>query len=293
MVAPQMDLLDELQSKVICGDGAMGTMLLNSGASLAVCLEEIAVSDPDRISKIHDQYIDAGARVIRTNTFGANAVRLERFGFDDRVAEFNMAAADLALNAAEGKNVYVAGSVGPLGITAAEATARGIDRTGCFREQIQALRERGVQLIFLETFVDFEEMANALRSAKEAECLTNCMLVVAPNGRLTCETPLEDAFANLGELGADMVGLNCMSGPCEIFRLLEPIQTSDQLVAAYPSAGIPKGVDGQFVYPRRPDRFANVACELILAGARLIGGCCGTTPAHISAMSGAIGIGRS
>src|ERR1700681_3260773 len=105
-----MDLFDELESRIICGDGAIGTLLLDAGASLDQCLEEICVSDPDRIREIHDQYIAAGARVIETNTFGANAVRLERFGFEDRVAEINKTAAKLARQSANGKNVYVAGS---------------------------------------------------------------------------------------------------------------------------------------------------------------------------------------
>src|ERR1700675_3800408 len=142
-----MELIHELQSRVLCGDGAMGTMLLEAGIPLERCFEELCVTEPDRIETIHQQYIAAGARVIETNTFGANAVRLERFGLEGRVAEINYAAAQIAVKTARGKKVYVAGSVGPLGISGEEASARGIDRTGCFREQVSALLEGGVNLI--------------------------------------------------------------------------------------------------------------------------------------------------
>ncbi len=139
-----MDLLDELQVRVLCGDGAMGTLLLEAGIPLAHCFEELCVTEPDRIETIHRAYIDAGARVIETNTFGANAVRLERFGLAGRVGEINRVAAEIALKSARGKDVYVGGSVGPLGISGDEAAARGIDRGDCFREQVTALLEGGV-----------------------------------------------------------------------------------------------------------------------------------------------------
>src|SRR6266446_4197426 len=129
-----MDLLDELQSRLVCGDGAMGTMLLDDGVPLERCFEELCLSEPDRVRKIHEAYIAAGARVIETNTFGANRVRLERFGFGDRVREINTAAAQLAQQCAHGKDVCVAGSIGPCGIAADEAQSRGIDRAAVFGE---------------------------------------------------------------------------------------------------------------------------------------------------------------
>jgi homocysteine S-methyltransferase len=147
-----MDLLDELETRIVCGDGAMGTLLLDRGVPVDRCLEELCVSEPDRIRAIHEEYIAAGARVIETNTFGANVVRLARFGFENRVREINKAAVALARQAARGKDVCIAGSVGPLGITESEAEERGIDRAECFREQIAALLEEDVDLIFLETF---------------------------------------------------------------------------------------------------------------------------------------------
>jgi homocysteine S-methyltransferase len=283
-----MDLLDELESRIICGDGAIGTLLLDAGASLDRCLEEICVSDPDRIRQIHDHYIAAGARVIETNTFGANEVRLERFGFEGRVVEINHAAAALAQQAAQGKNVYVAGSVGPLGIGAQEASTRGIDREACFRAQVHALLEGGVQVIFFETFMDFDEMAIAFRVTKGADCLTICSFACAPEGRLSTGMLLVDAFARLREIGADIVGVNCMNGPHEMVQLLQRVPVPDQPVAAYPNAGYPKCTDGRFIYHTAPDHFAKAAREMVAEGARLIGGCCGTNPRHVAAMSAAI-----
>ncbi|PYI75179.1 MAG: bifunctional homocysteine S-methyltransferase/methylenetetrahydrofolate reductase, partial [Verrucomicrobia bacterium] len=122
-----MNLLEELQDRIVCGDGAIGTLLLDQGLAMETCLEELCVSDPDRVRTIHGDYIAAGARVIETNSFGANAARLSRFGFEGRVVEFNRAAAQLAKESAAGKDVCVAGSVGPLGISALEAEERGVD----------------------------------------------------------------------------------------------------------------------------------------------------------------------
>src|SRR6266852_542940 len=145
-----MDLLAELEERLVCGDGAMGTLLLDRGVPVDRCLEELCISEPDRIRAIHQEYVAAGARVIETNTFGANTVRLARFGLEDRVAEINKGAVRLARKAARGKEVCVAGSVGPLGISAHEAEERGIDRAECFREQIVALIEGEVDIVFLE-----------------------------------------------------------------------------------------------------------------------------------------------
>src|SRR6516164_4916434 len=133
-----MDLLAELDERLVCGDGAMGTLLLDRGVPVDRCLEELCVSEAGRILAIHEEYVAAGARVIETNTFGANAVRLGRFGLEGHVVEINQAAARLARQAASGRNVCVAGSVGPLGVSAVEAEERGIDRAHCFREQIMA-----------------------------------------------------------------------------------------------------------------------------------------------------------
>ncbi len=283
-----MDLLDELQTRVLCGDGAMGTLLLEAGIPIERCFEELCVSEPDRIEAIHQQYIAAGARIIKTNTFGGNAVRLERFGFENRVSEINGAAAQIAAKVARGKDIYVAGSVGPLGIDGEEAAARGIDRTEVFHEQISALLDGGVDLIFFETFTDFTEMEIAWRVAnKSSAALAICSFACAPEGRISSGILLVDAFEKLYELGAKIVGVNCMNGPHGMVQLLERLPAKD-LFSVYPNAGQPKYHEGRFIYDTAPDYFARSARELVAEGARLIGGCCGTNPMHIAAIAAAI-----
>jgi homocysteine S-methyltransferase len=281
-----MDLLEELETRVLCGDGAIGTLLLAAGVSLERCFEELCVSEPDRIRTIHEEYVGAGARVIKTNTFGANAVRLGRFGFADRVAEINHAAAKLTREAARNKEVYVAGSVGPLGITAEEAAVKGIDRGRCFREQVGALLEGGVDLIFFETFTNLEEMTIGLEAKKEAGDVPEvCSFACKPDGFVSPGISLTDAFVKIQKQGAKIMGLNCMNDPRGMLQLLRPIGST---LAVYPSAGLPRKHGSGFVYDAGPDSFAEAAREMVAKGARLLGGCCGTTPAHIAALARAI-----
>ncbi len=284
-----MDILDALQTRLLCGDGAMGTLLMERGAPLESCFEELCLTEPTHVREVHEQYVAAGARIIESNTFGANAVRLERFGLGDRVAEINRAAAGLARAAAAGKDVAVAGSVGPLGISGEEAAARGIDRRGCFREQIEALLDGGAQAIFFETFMDFEEMALALAAKMEVDASVpaNCSFACAAEGRLATGMPVVEAFAKLRASGAQIVGVNCMNGPHGMVQLLERVP-ADYLLAAYANAGYPKYHEGRFIYHTAPDYFAQSAREMVAQGARLIGGCCGTNPEHIRAIATAL-----
>jgi methionine synthase I (cobalamin-dependent) len=283
-----MELLDEMESRVVCGDGAMGTLLLDRGVPVDRCLEELCVSAPDRVHRIHDEYIAAGARVIETNTFGGSAVRLARFGLEDRATEINIAAARLAVSAARGKNVCVAGSVGPLGISADEAVERSIDRAAVFRQQIAALIEGGVQILFFETFMDFEEMEIAVRATPPNDCTIIASFACDSEWRLQSGMLLADAFVRLNELGANIVGVNCLNGPHAMVQLLRGLPAGD-LLSAYANAGCPNYREGRYVYPTAPDHFANAAREMAAEGARLIGGCCGTTPAHVAAIAAAIG----
>lgn len=280
-----MDLLGELETRVVCGDGAMGTLLLNAGVSVERCFEELCVSESMRIEKIHEEYIAAGARVITTNTFGANAARLGRFGMEERVWEINRAAVAVATSAARGRDICIAGNVGPLGITADEADARGIDRKSCFREQITALVDGGVDVIFFETFTRFEEIEIALR-AKNAvsDAPEICSFACGADGRLRCGTTLAEAFTRLREMGAKIVGLNCLNNPREMAALLQHVAIGGPL-AVYPTAGNPVPQEGRLAYDITPESFAADARELVAKGARLIGGCCGTTPAHVAALS--------
>ena len=284
-----MDLLDELQSRLICGDGAMGTMLLDDGVPLERCLEELCVSEPERVRKIHDAYVLAGARVIETNTFGANAVRLERFGFGERTREINASAARLAQGAARGKDVCVAGSVGPLGITADEAETRGIDRAAIFAEQVSGLLDGGADVIFFETFLDYDELELALGAKmKLSKAPTICSLACEQEGRLPSGLTLVEAFGKLRSFGADVVGVNCLNGPQAMVHLLERVPL-EFLLSAYPNAGYPKYHDGRFIYYASPDYFSKMARDMAAQGARLIGGCCGTTPRTIAAIAATLG----
>ena len=280
-----MDLLEELQNRLVCGDGAMGTMLLEDGVPMERCLEELCLSEPERVSKVHDAYVAVGAEVIETNTFGASRVRLDRFGFGEQTHEINASAASLALKAASARDVCVAGSIGPLGITADDAEARGIDRAAVFREQITGLLEGGVNAIFLETFLDYEEIEIALKAKMELSRIpTLCSFAAEQEGRLASGLTLVEAFRKLTALGADVVGVNCLNGPQAMVHLLERLPL-EFLLSAYPNAGYPQYYEGRFIYYTSPGYFSKMAREMAAQGARLIGGCCGTTPRTIEAIA--------
>ena len=286
-----MDLIDELQSSVLCGDGAMGTALMEKAdAPFDRCLEEFCLSAPDLIVKIHTQYIEAGARIIETNSFGSNCPRLVRHGLEERVTELNFTAAQLARQAAQGRPVYVAGSVGPLGLTEEEAQTQSVDRKRCFRDQMAALFDGGVDLIFFETFLDLDELLLAM--AVKQELLAGpmiCSLACAEEGRLPNGLTIADALARLQAAGADVVGINCVNGPQATLRLLEHIPlVPGQLLSAYPNAGYPKYYEGRFLYHTAPEYFGKIARDLVRQGARLVGGCCGTGPAQVAAMAAAV-----
>jgi homocysteine S-methyltransferase len=227
--------------------------------------------------------------VIETNSFGANEVRLGKLGLEGRVEEINRAAAQVACKAARGKGVYVAGSVGPLRLDGDEAHARGIDRGHCFHEQITGLLEGGADFIFFETFTDYEEMEIALQARKEVgEGLAICSFACEAEGRLSSGMLLVDAFTKLRARGTKMVGVNCMNGPQGMVRLLQGVP-EEYVFAAYPNAGTPTCHQGRLIYPTTPDDFAKSAREMVTAGARLVGGCCGTNPKHIAAIAATIG----
>jgi homocysteine S-methyltransferase len=283
-----MDLLDELNSRTVLGDGALGTLLLERGVPLEQCFEELCVSNPEWISAIHAQYIAAGARVIQTNSFGANAVRLAWHGLENRVGEINWSAAQLAKDAAKGKGVHIAGSIGPLGITADEARERGIDRKEVFMEQMGALLDGGARVILLETFQDLEELLIALEVKHSLHhCPVICSMVCNSEGRLPDGTLLTDAWEQLRAADADIVGVNCGGSPEAMLQLFRTLVLEGP-VSAYPNAGSPEKHEGQLRYPATPEDFARAAVELAALGVRLIGGCCGTGPQHISTAADAL-----
>ncbi len=284
-----MNLLEELQTSVVCGDGAMGTELMGAGVPMEVCLEEVNLTDPDVVLRIHEAYIAAGSRVIETNTFGANSMRLAKHGLESKVRELNLAAVAIAKRASSGKDVCVAASVGPLGIANEEVRAQKIDQKAIFQEQISALLEADVHAIFLETFLDLEEIKIALQALRQlsTEIPVICSMVCSEEGRLPSSLPVVQAFRELSRLGANVVGVNCVTGPRAMVQILKRIPL-DFVISAYPNAGYPRYQEGRFIYNAFPEYFAKAAKEFVAEGARLIGGCCGVGPQHIQEMSKAL-----
>lgn len=283
-----MNLLEEIEDHPLCADGAMGTLLMERGILAAQCLEELCVSQPDLVSAIHAEYLEAGARIIRTNSFGANPARLANHGLEGRVNEINWQAAQIAKLAAKGTGAYVAGSVGPLGIPAEEAAARGIDREECFRTQIGALLDGGVNLICLETFQDPDELLLALRVKHSLHhCPAICSLAPGKNGDLPGGTSISEAFGLLVRNDAEILGLNCITSDA-LLAALENAMPAEIPLAVFPSAGLPRHQDGRSIYETPPQEFARAGLALAERGARIIGGCCGTTPAHIATLAKAI-----
>jgi methionine synthase / methylenetetrahydrofolate reductase (NADH) len=284
-----MDFLDELAGSVLCGDGAMGTELMSAGVPVDVCFEELTISSPDSVARIHEAYVQAGARLIETNTFGANAARLARHGLETRVKELNQAAVRLARGVIGSRPVYLAGSIGPSGVVIHEPGGDPFDPLQLFREQSEAILEAGVDVIFLETFLDFNEIQIALDAVRRTDpkIPVICSMVSSEEGRLPSSLPVVQAFRELTRLGADLVGVNCVTGPYAMLQILRRIP-ADFLISAFPNAGYPRYHDGRFLYNLSPVYFGQAAKEFVEHGARLVGGCCGVGPEHIHAMSKAI-----
>jgi homocysteine S-methyltransferase len=283
-------LLEQLKLGVACGDGAMGTLLAERGIPSGSCFEELCLSQPEKISEIHGAYLKAGAQLITTNSFGANAQKLAAFGLEGKAPQINEAAARLARRAVDDSEAeaWVAGSVGPLGISEGEAADRAIERSVLFREQIGALLAGGADLILLETFQDPDELLLALHVAKSLGDQPVIALVASPeSGRLPGGAWIGDVLETLGREGANLVGLNCVNGPQAMLRLVEKIAPTRPL-AVYPNAGRPTYQEGRIGYGTTPEYFADLGRRMAEAGAALVGGCCGTTPLHIQALAASL-----
>ncbi len=278
-----MDFLDRLKNEVLVGDGAIGTMLYAKGVGLEANFEHLNLVRPELVLELHGEYIACGARVIETNTFGANFTKLQAIGLGKKVREINLQGARLACRAAAGRDAYVAGSVGPLGRLKGEERELTADETlEMFREQCNALAEGGVQLFVLETFSDPEQVKIALAAAQETGLPVIASMAYPEGGRSADGAEVESVTAALAAAGADLIGVNCGAGPLEILRNIRRMaQVTDLPLAAYPNSGFPEYVDGRYIYRATPDYFAGMAVEMVAAGAGLVGGCCGTTPEHI------------
>ena len=262
---------------------------MSSGVPVDVCFEELNVSDPDVVARIHESYVEVGARLIETNTFGANAARLSKYGLQSRVRELNQAAVHLARKAIGGRSIYLAGSIGPLGIADPQTESEPIDRAELFKEQAEAILDATVDVLFLETFMDFNEIQIALNVVRklDAKIPVICSMVCSEEGRLPSSLPIVQAFRELIRLGANVVGINCVTGPHAMLRILRRIPIEFP-ISAFPNAGHPRYQEGRFFYNAAPEYFADAAKQFVAQGARLIGGCCGIGPEHIRAMAKAI-----
>ncbi len=269
-------------------DGAMGTLLYERGVFLNVCYDALNLSEPELIGGIHREYVRAGAEILETNSFGANRVRLSGFGFEERTREINVRAAELARCAA-GEDAVVLGAMGPLGLRMAPSgPASGTEVRGHFREQAEGLLEGGVDGFVLETFSELGELEAALGAIRSISDLPVFAQVTFGSGGRTSEgLDVETVARRLEGSGSDVIGANCSAGPQEMLEIVGRMAavTGTPLVAQ-PNAGLPQLVGGRQVYLSTPAFFARYAARMADAGARFFGGCCGTGPEHIRAISG-------
>ena len=279
-------------------DGAMGTVLTARGVFVNRCYDELNLSDPGLILSVHEEYLQAGAEILETNTFGANRFRLTRHGLNGKVEEINSAGARLARRAVEhlkerrGGQAWVAGSVGPLGVRLEPLGKTGLEEAReAFAEQIAVLAKNGVDLLIVETMPALNEAHQALEAAKSVAPELPVLVMVTVDDEsegLDGSSPAQ-AAALLTEWGADAVGVNCSTGPATVLTAVEAMRGATSLpLAAMPNAGMPRAVEGRNIYLVSPEYMASFARKAIATGVQIVGGCCGTTPNHIRAMRAAI-----
>ena len=282
------------KSQVILADGAMGTILHARGIGFDKCFDELNLSNPGAVAEIHRAYIEAGAQLIITNTFGANRFKLGKHGLQDHVDELNRAGVDLAKRvvSASFKEVLIAGDVGPLGVRIAPyGRVKPEVAREAFAEQIRALAESGANLIVLETFSDLYEIKEAIKAARQ---VCDLPLVASVTFTRDDRTVLGDDPAlvarRLNETGVDVIGVNCSGGPAQLLRLLKQMKQAvpEANLWVKPNAGWPEQVGGRIMYPADAEYFGDYALSFREAGASVVGGCCGTTPQHIAAMRKAL-----
>ena len=291
----KINLLRQLRDAAILSDGAMGTMLHHRGVSFEQCFDELNLIQPALIGEIHRAYIDSGANMIQTNTFGSNHYKLDRHGLADQLVQINQAGVDIARKVVAGafKDVLVAGDVGPLGVRLAPfGRVQPEQAREVFHEQISALAAAGVDLLILETFSDLYEMKEALQAAKQVDpelVVIASMTFTRDDLTLLGDTP-DKVARSLSQFGADMIGVNCSGGPAQILRILKQMKQAvpGALISVMPNAGWPEQVGGRIMYPAAPEYFGDYAVMFRNQGANVIGGCCGTTPDHIAFMRQAL-----
>ena len=272
-------------------DGAMGTELYASGVFVNVSYDGLNLETPDVVENVHRNYVNAGAEVIETNTFGANPVKLSSYGLADRTEEINHAAAELALRAAQGRALVV-GAIGPLGIRIEPLGPTSREEAQEFyHRQVDGLVEGGVDGFVLETFSDLNEMEQAFKAVRSRSSLpVMCQVTVGEDCCTSYGTSPEDVASAVTAWGADVIGINCSVGPAVMLDAVERMaQVTDLPLSAQPNAGLPRAVGDRKIYLASPEYMAQYARRMIEAGARFVGGCCGTGPEHIRSIRALVG----
>ncbi len=288
-----MNFLEEIKDRILVGDGAMGTYLLTRGVGPGRNFEALSLTDPAVVRAVHQEYVAAGADLIETNTFGANRLRLRAAGYGRQAAKINRAAVRLAREAA-GDKVLVAGAVGMIPAPDREPLSSkspaGEELREAYREQIGALAEGGVDLIILETFEEWENLSLALQAARDfAPLPVVAQMAHSHRGLIIFGPTAEDYCRRALAAGAAVFGSNCGGGFASVREVLRGAsRVEGATLSAFANAGVPELVQGRIIYPAEPEYFARKCLELIPLGARLVGGCCGTTPRHIRALRRAL-----
>jgi methionine synthase I (cobalamin-dependent)/5,10-methylenetetrahydrofolate reductase len=284
------DFLSRLDDRVLVCDGAMGTMLYSKGVFISRCYDELNISSPHLVREVHRDYLNAGADILETNTFGANRTKLMTHGLAEQVREINIQGAQIAREIG-GDDVFVAGAIGPLGIRIEPWGKTSIEEAqAIFREQAQALLEGGIDTFILETFFDLNEVYAAMRGVRDVSDRPLIVQVSIEEGGNSSEgTPPEVFAKRLEEWGADVLGLNCGVGPQTMLDAIERIaNVTAKKLSVQPNAGRPKNVEGRNIYLSSPEYMASYAKKFVQYGVRIVGGCCGTTPQHIKAIRTAL-----
>jgi homocysteine S-methyltransferase len=279
--------LEELERRVILFDGAMGTMLYERGVFINQCFDHINLTNPRLIKEIHTAYANAGADVLQTNTFGGNRFKLMKHGLDDSLEAINYQGAKLARDIA-GEQLFVAGSIGPLGVKIEPwGKLSREEARAAFKEQAQALFNGGVDLFILETFSDLSEIEQAILAARAVspDLPIIAEMTINEEGQSLYGTAAETFIFQLDKWGANVVGVNCSVGPPPMMDALEKmVHVTKKPIIIQPNAGNPREIEGRNIYLASPEFFGEYAMRFIKGGARLVGGCCGTTPEHIKMM---------
>ncbi len=286
---PSESFRDRLARGPVLFDGAMGTELNRRGHFINKPFEGVNLSDPQLVEAVHREYVDAGADVLETNTFASNRAKLVKVGLDDQHDELNRAAVRLA-RAAAGDRAWVVGAIGPTGTQWPTLTERRrTELLAVFEDQARVLLDEGVDAIVLETFSYLSELIAALRVVRG---LTGSVILAhasfTGNGATGDAASPEAVATALIDAGADVIGANCADGPNELYQIAERMLGRGAPVSVLPNAGYPKSVDGRMIYMATPEYFAVFARRFLKLGVSIVGGCCGTSPDHVRAMSGAV-----